>query len=102
MLRLAIRRSNGGNRELRFAVHVRNDNQDRTLPLVRLKAVCGPGDDGEPMLAVRMPEEAGPQQSPGEVNRLLGACSVLLPVVPCGALAAAVYTVAVPEPHHRG
>jgi hypothetical protein len=33
----------------RFPVHVRNDNRERTPPLVRLKAVCGPGDDGEPV-----------------------------------------------------
>jgi hypothetical protein len=46
MLRLAIGRSNSGP-EVRFGVHGRNDNRDRTPPLVRLKAVSGPGDDGE-------------------------------------------------------
>jgi hypothetical protein len=41
----------------RFAIHVRNDNRDRTPPLVRLKAVCGPGDQGEPVITVLMPDE---------------------------------------------
>jgi hypothetical protein len=26
-------------------------------PLVRLKALCGPGDDGEPVITVMMPGE---------------------------------------------
>jgi hypothetical protein len=26
-------------------------------PLVRLKAVCGPGDQGEPVITVMMPNE---------------------------------------------
>jgi hypothetical protein len=46
MLRWAISRSDGGP-EVRFGVHVRNDNRERT-PLVRLKAVSGPGDDVAP------------------------------------------------------
>jgi hypothetical protein len=56
MLRCAIRGCNGGARELRFGVHVRNDNRERTPPLVRLKAVCGPGDDGAPVLTVMLPQ----------------------------------------------
>jgi hypothetical protein len=43
--------------ELRFALHVRNDNRERTPPLVRLKAPCGPGDNGEPVVTVMMPDE---------------------------------------------
>jgi hypothetical protein len=42
---------------VRFGVHVRNDYRERTPPLVRLKAVCGPGDRGEPVLTVMRPEE---------------------------------------------
>jgi hypothetical protein len=43
---------------VRFGVHVRNDNREGTPPLVRrLKAVCGPGDDGEPCITVMLPEE---------------------------------------------
>src|SRR5205807_9395900 len=55
LLRCAIRGSGGA--EVRFGVHVRNDNRDRTPPLVRLKAVCGPGDDAEPVITVMLPAE---------------------------------------------
>jgi hypothetical protein len=55
LLRCAIGKSNG--REVRFGVHVRNDNRERTPPLVRLKALCGPGDQGEPVVTVMLPEE---------------------------------------------
>src|SRR5262249_39362840 len=55
LLRLAIGRCNG--REVRFGVHVRNDNRERMPPLVRLKALCGPGDQGEPVITVLLPEE---------------------------------------------
>jgi hypothetical protein len=54
LLGLAARRE--GN-EVRFAVHVRNDNREGPPPLVRLKALCGPGDQGEPVLTVMMPDE---------------------------------------------
>jgi hypothetical protein len=40
-----------------FALHVYNNNRERTPPLVRLKPVCGPGDDGEPVLVVMMPDK---------------------------------------------
>jgi hypothetical protein len=56
MLACAIRRGGCG-AEVRFGVHVRNDNRDRTPPLVRLKALCGPGDGGEPVITVMLPEE---------------------------------------------
>jgi hypothetical protein len=55
LLSLAARRSEGT--EVRFGVHVRNDNRERTPPLVRLKGVCGPDDDAEPVLTVMLPEE---------------------------------------------
>ena len=48
LLACAARRGAGGP-EVRFCVHVRNDNRERTPPLVRLKALCGPGDQGEPV-----------------------------------------------------
>ena len=57
LLRCAVRGSSAGAREVCFGVHVRNDNRDRTPPLVRLKAVCGPGDQGEPVITVMMPDE---------------------------------------------
>jgi hypothetical protein len=56
LLACAIRRSDGGP-EVRFGVHVRNDNRERTPPLVRLKALCGPGDAGEPVVTVMLPDE---------------------------------------------
>jgi hypothetical protein len=55
MLRRAIGRGDGA--EVRFGVHVGNDNRERTPPLVGLKAVCGPGDQGEPVVTVMLPEE---------------------------------------------
>ena len=56
MLACAVRRCAGG-AEVPFALHVRNDNRQGTPPLVRLKAVCGPGDQGEPVITVMLPEE---------------------------------------------
>jgi hypothetical protein len=56
LLRCAIRRGGDGS-EVRFAVHVQNDSREGIPPLVRLKAVCGPGDQGEPVLTVMMPGE---------------------------------------------
>jgi hypothetical protein len=50
-------RGGPGGPEVRFGVHVRTDNRDRTAPLVRLQAVCGPGDQGEPVVTVMLPEE---------------------------------------------
>jgi hypothetical protein len=46
-----------GGPEVRFGVHVRNDNRDGTPPLVLLKAQCGPGDQGEPVVTVMMLDE---------------------------------------------
>ena len=56
MLCAAIR-SCGDATEVRFGVHVRKDNRERTPPFVRLKAVCGPGDQGEPVVTVMLPDE---------------------------------------------
>ena len=55
LLRFAIGRSEGA--EVRFGVHVRDSNREGTPPLVRLKALCGPGDQGEPVIIVMLPEE---------------------------------------------
>jgi hypothetical protein len=51
MLCFAIRPS-GDTHEVRFGIHVRNNNLDRTPPQIRLKAVSGPGDDGAPCITV--------------------------------------------------
>jgi hypothetical protein len=56
LLACAVRRGSSGP-EVRFAVHVRNDNRERAPPLVRLKVLCGPDDDGEPDITVMMPDE---------------------------------------------
>jgi hypothetical protein len=56
LLRFAIRTGDGG-AEVRYAVHVRNDNRAGTPPLVRLKAVCGPGDQAEPVITVMLLDE---------------------------------------------
>jgi hypothetical protein len=55
LLRLAIGRGDGGC-VVSFALHVRNDHRDGTPPLVRLKAVAGPADDGAPCLTVMTPD----------------------------------------------
>jgi hypothetical protein len=57
MLRFAIRASKGAACEVRFGVCVRNDNRERMPPVVRLKTLCGPGDDGEPVIGVMMSDE---------------------------------------------
>jgi hypothetical protein len=55
LLALAARGSGGP--EVRFGVHVRNDNRAGTPPLVRLKAVCGPDDDAAPVVTVMLRSE---------------------------------------------
>jgi hypothetical protein len=57
MLRCAARRTSGS--EMLFRLYVRNDNRDRTPPLVTLKAVCGPLDidDPQPAITVMLPDE---------------------------------------------
>jgi hypothetical protein len=57
MCRVAIGRSKSDQPELLFQLHVRNDNRERMPPLVTLKAVCGPGDDGAPVITIMRPEE---------------------------------------------
>ncbi len=51
MLSYAIR-GDRDRSELRFRLHVRNDNRERTPPLIELKAVCGPDDNGSPCITV--------------------------------------------------
>ena len=55
MLRVGVQRQGG--RVVLYSLHVRNDNRSGTPPLVRLKAVCGPGDQGEPVITVMTPDE---------------------------------------------
>ena len=55
MFRLAARTAAGPT--LFYVVHVRNTNRPGVPPLVRVKAVCGPGDDAAPVLTIMLPEE---------------------------------------------
>jgi hypothetical protein len=57
MCRYGIGRSRREESETLFQLHVRNDNREGTPPLVTLKAVCGPDDDGWPCLTVMLPDE---------------------------------------------
>jgi hypothetical protein len=56
MLAVAIRTSRQADlATIRYQLHVRNNNARSTL--VTLKAVCGPGDAGEPVITVMLPDE---------------------------------------------
>src|SRR5512135_562247 len=57
MLRASIGALKKDRNRVDFALHVRNDNRDGDPPLVPLYALCGPGDDGEPVITVMKPEE---------------------------------------------
>src|SRR5262245_15909909 len=57
VLRCAIRGPRRAARAVRFGVCVRNDNRERPPPLVRLRAVCGSGDDAGPVITVMLPGE---------------------------------------------
>lgn len=54
MLACAIRRQRDA-REIRYELFVRNDK--RRARRVELKAICGPGDDAEPVITVMHPWE---------------------------------------------
>lgn len=57
MLATAVRRGGDG-AEVGFAVHVRTSNRRGTPPAVPLRAVCGAGDDGQPVVTVMLPGES--------------------------------------------
>lgn len=54
MLYVAIRRSGGGDRLLYEVIFLNEKQQQET---VQLKAICGPGDEGEPVLTIMLPNE---------------------------------------------
>ena len=54
MLYLAIRRSRGGDRVLFEVIFLNARKQHET---VQLKCLCGPGDDGEPVLTILLSHE---------------------------------------------
>ena len=47
----------GESERVDFAVHVRNDNREGDPALVQLYALCGPGDDAEPVITVMKSDE---------------------------------------------
>ncbi len=55
LLRLAIAGCRGS--EVGYSLHVRDDNREGAPPLVWLRAVCGPGDQAEPVITVMLPDE---------------------------------------------
>ena len=57
MLRIAIQHSANRSDTVYLELHVRNDNREGEPPLVSLKAVCGPGDQGEPAITAMLVEE---------------------------------------------
>src|SRR5512135_1118822 len=57
VLRFAIARQRKDGERVDFAVHVRNDNREGDPPQVKLYALCGPGDDAEPVITVMLPHE---------------------------------------------
>lgn len=61
MLRFAIvmakRNDSGSDDRLLFRLRVQNEDKPGDPPLVSLKAVCGPGDDAEPVITVMLPDE---------------------------------------------
>ena len=57
MLYYAISRSLGGH-EIRYHLHVRNSDEEAVPPPpVKLKALCGPGDEAEPVITIMLPNE---------------------------------------------
>ena len=57
LLRFAIAKQPKDSARADFAVHVRKDNSEGDPPLVPLYALCGRGDDGEPVVTVMLPSE---------------------------------------------
>jgi hypothetical protein len=56
MLHVAIKRGSSSPL-IHFALHVRDSNRECTPPLVQLKALCGPGDDAEPVITIMLQEQ---------------------------------------------
>ena len=54
VLRVAIKRQTGPTTEIPFAVKVWDGRKHKT---VRLKSVCGPGDNMEPVITIMLPNE---------------------------------------------
>jgi len=59
MFRMVVRVLRPGSQKdaVIFRFHVRNDNNEGIPPLVKLKATCTPGDGGEPVITILLPDE---------------------------------------------
>jgi hypothetical protein len=57
MLFIAVWLKKWSGSEIRYRLHVRNDNADGPPPLVELKAVGGHDDDGSPCVTIMFPDE---------------------------------------------
>src|SRR5512135_2138393 len=55
MLRFAIAKQQKDCQRVDFAVHVRKDNRRSFPPPFPLYALCGPGDNGEPVITIMLP-----------------------------------------------
>jgi len=55
MLALRIRRERPEGTTLLFQLYVRNCEEQADI--ITLKSICGPGDDGEPVLTIMLPHE---------------------------------------------
>jgi hypothetical protein len=53
----AVRRAPSGTDTIAIDVHVRDANRPGVPPPVTLKAMCGPGDPGEPVVTILRPDE---------------------------------------------
>ena len=48
----------GGGSDLQYdVIFVRRESSKLRRPVVKIKSICGPGDDAEPMITLMLPEE---------------------------------------------
>ena len=58
LLLCAVRRSGGGGGDLQYdVIFVRRESSKLRRPVVKIKSICGPGDDAEPVITLMLPEE---------------------------------------------
>jgi hypothetical protein len=57
MARCAAKRMGAGTDTVLFQLYMDRNEGGRRVRLLTLKAVCGPGDDGEPVVTIMYPEE---------------------------------------------
>ena len=57
LLLCAVRRSSGGSNLQYNVIFVRRESSKLRRPVVKIKSICGPGDDAEPVITLMLPEE---------------------------------------------